>query len=98
SNHDIDMLKDGSYPWFLKERVLGRRGHLSNEEAGKVLSESIFGIGEIVLLAHLSQENNLPDLAYRTVKDKMMKVGLDVDNDITLGLSHRDRPTEVYVL
>lgn len=98
SNHDVDMLWEGSYPQFLKERVLGRRGHLSNEDAGRVLGDVINGTGEIILLGHLSGENNKPELAYKTVRDTIRNRGVDVDNDITLDLTYRDRVTKVYNL
>lgn len=98
SNHDIDMLREGSYPWPLKQRVLSTRGHLSNEDAGRVLGEVVAGKGEIILLGHLSKENNEPDLAHRTVKDSMVGLGLDVKKDITLDLTHRDRVSKVYEL
>ena len=98
SNHDVDMLRQGSYPWALKQRVLSTRGHLSNDDAGKVLGEVISGNGEIILLGHLSGENNLPDLAHRTVKNSMTKLGLNVDKDLTLDITYRDRVTKVYNL
>lgn len=96
SNHDVSMLKEGSYPWYLKQRILSTRGHLSNEDAGKVLGEVISGNGEVVLLGHLSKENNTEDLAYETVKGIIVNQGIDTDKDITLNLTHRDRATKVY--
>lgn len=96
SNHDVDMLWEGSYPLFLKERVLSTRGHLSNEDAGKILGDVIVGSGEVVLLGHLSGENNNPELAHRTVKNVIKGRGIDVDNDIILDLTYRDRVTKVY--
>lgn len=98
SNHDVDMLWEGSYPLYLKERVLGTRGHLSNEDAGKTLGDVITGTGEIILLGHLSGENNKPELAHRTVREVISNRGVDVDNDITLDLTYRDRVTKVYNL
>ena len=98
SNHDVDMLWKGSYPLYLKERVLGRWGHLSNEDAGRVLGDVITGNGEIILLGHLSGENNNPKLAHRTVRQIISNRGLDVDNDITLDLTYRDRISNIYEL
>ncbi len=89
------MLKNGSYPWFLKQRVLSEEGHLSNIDAGETLSEILLGNGEIVLLGHLSKENNTPSLAYETVKEA---VGGEVYENIELDLSLRDRPTKLYTL
>ena len=63
SNHDLEMLRDGPYPWSVKQRVLSRVGHLSNEAAGDFLESSYDGQATYVILAHLSESNNLPDLA-----------------------------------
>ncbi|NLY77104.1 MAG: MBL fold metallo-hydrolase [Tissierellia bacterium] len=98
SNHDLKMLKEGRYPWHLKKRILSNRGHLSNLDAGKVLSEVLRGNGETVLLAHLSKENNIPSLAYETVHRYMEECGLNVNKDIQLDLTYRDRATRVYAL
>ena len=98
SNHDVKMLKEGSYPYYLKKRILSTNGHLSNEDAGKVLSEVLSGNGETVLLAHLSKENNIPSLAHETVKEYMEGCGIDIHRDISLDLTYRDRPTKVYTL
>ncbi len=62
-NHDVKMLMDGPYPWSLKKRVRGRHGHLSNEQAAQILQSLGDGVLEVVLLAHLSEKNNRPDLA-----------------------------------
>mgnify|MGYP001029160503 CR=1 FL=1 len=96
SNHDVNMLKEGSYPWYLKQRILSTRGHLSNEDAGRILGEVISGNGEVVLLGHLSKENNTEYLAYETVKERIIGQGFDVNKDINLNLTYRDRATKVY--
>ncbi|MCF6464429.1 MBL fold metallo-hydrolase [Clostridium sp. Cult2] len=98
SNHDIKMLKEGKYPWYLKKRILSTEGHLSNLDAGKTLSEVLTGNGEIVLLAHLSKENNRPSIAHGTVRECMEDYGINVHRDIALDLTHRDRATRVYTL
>lgn len=67
ANHDVGMLKSGSYPMYLKKRILGSNGHLSNEDAGLALVKMITDKLTHVLLAHLSGENNIPQLAYQTV-------------------------------
>ncbi len=68
ANHDVNMLQVGPYPYYLKQRILGERGHLSNERAGQLLygllNENLKG----VLLGHLSKDNNLPELAYESVR------------------------------
>jgi len=63
SNHDLEMLKDGPYPWAVKQRVLSRVGHLSNEAAAAFLEDGYDGQAAYVILAHLSESNNLPELA-----------------------------------
>jgi phosphoribosyl 1,2-cyclic phosphodiesterase len=63
SNHDLEMLRDGPYPWQVKQRVLSRVGHLSNEAAAEFLASGYDGQAVYVILAHLSESNNLPELA-----------------------------------
>ena len=63
SNHDVQMLKVGPYPWALKQRVMSRRGHLSNDSVAKYLENEFDGKASHVVLAHLSKKNNLPELA-----------------------------------
>lgn len=63
SNHDLDMLRDGPYPWSVKQRVLSRVGHLSNTAAAEFLARGYDGQAGYVVLAHLSESNNLPELA-----------------------------------
>jgi phosphoribosyl 1,2-cyclic phosphodiesterase len=63
SNHDLEMLRDGPYPWSVKQRVLSRVGHLSNEAAADFLENQYDGQAAYVILAHLSESNNLPELA-----------------------------------
>ena len=68
ANHDVNMLQVGPYPYYLKQRILGDRGHLSNENCGRLLSRILHDDMKGILLGHLSQENNLPELAYETVR------------------------------
>lgn len=63
SNHDLEMLRDGPYPWAVKQRVLSRVGHLSNDATADFLENSYDGQAAYVILAHLSENNNLPELA-----------------------------------
>ena len=67
ANHDIRMLQAGSYPYYLKRRILGDEGHLSNENAGRLLCRLLHDQLKAVFLGHLSQENNMEELAYQTV-------------------------------
>ncbi len=67
ANHDIRMLQVGKYPYYLKQRILGDRGHLSNENAGRLLCRLLHDNLKAVFLGHLSKENNYEELAYETV-------------------------------
>ena len=69
SNHDPKMLMDGPYPYILKQRVVSDTGHLSNEMTGKYLKDLIGDNTRKVILAHLSETNNIEELALKTVKD-----------------------------
>lgn len=68
ANHDVNMLQVGPYPYPLKQRILGKRGHLSNENSGRLLSRILHDGMKYISLGHLSQENNLPELAYEAVR------------------------------
>ncbi|WP_324825637.1 MBL fold metallo-hydrolase [Sinanaerobacter sp. ZZT-01] len=98
ANHDIDMLKIGKYPWFLKQRVLGDQGHLSNESAAKTLVRLLKEEKRKrqVLLAHLSRENNFPQMAFQTVKNILEEEDYYIGKDIGLNLLLRDQLSLVY--
>ena len=68
ANHDVNMLQVGPYPYYLKQRILGEKGHLSNENSGRLLCRILHDRLQTVLLGHLSKENNLPELAYESVR------------------------------
>ena len=68
ANHDIRMLQAGPYPYYLKQRILGDRGHLSNELSGQLLCDILHDNLKHIMLGHLSKENNYARLAYETVK------------------------------
>jgi phosphoribosyl 1,2-cyclic phosphodiesterase len=83
SNHDENILRMGRYPWFLKQRILGTQGHLSNEAAAKALAQALeeeraegLARQRTVLLAHLSQENNFPEMALATMSNILEERGL----------------------
>ncbi len=63
SNHDLEMLRDGPYPWSVKQRVLSRVGHLSNHATAEFLSNDYDGGAAYIVLGHLSESNNVPELA-----------------------------------
>lgn len=97
SNHDIDMLQKGSYPWYLKRRIMSNKGHLSNTDAGWLLARLARKNNTKVMLAHLSQENNSPELAKATVKGILEEEGLQIGKDIDLELTYPDRTASIIL-
>ena len=96
SNHDVEMLKAGSYPYFLKRRIMGDNGHLSNDAAGYAACELVdLGINKI-MLGHLSRENNFPQLAYETVKGIMEEKDIKIGQDVILDLAPRSSISKVF--
>jgi phosphoribosyl 1,2-cyclic phosphodiesterase len=91
SNHDLEMLRVGPYPWNLKQRLMGRYGHLSNAAVGKFIREQYDGIAEEFFLAHLSSKNNHPELARREAAQALLDRGLCPQR---VKLTHQDQPTE----
>ena len=87
SNHDVGMLKNGPYPYLLKRRILSDIGHLSNDSCSDILSGLIENGTTRIILAHLSRENNYPDLAYHTAVSKLFESKMKVDSDYTLNVA-----------
>lgn len=98
SNHDVEMLRIGPYPWHLKKRIAGEHGHLSNEAAGKVIAYMAEKGTKRFLLGHLSRENNFPELAYQTVCNALFEKQMCVGTDILLDVALRDRVGEIIEL
>ena len=98
SNHDVDMLVHGSYPYPTKQRILSTKGHLSNENAAEVLSMILKKKQEQVLLGHLSTDNNLPDLALKTINDTLASENKIENTDYKIDVAPRFVPSEVYEL
>ncbi len=96
SNHDVEMLKVGSYPYYLKRRILSNEGHLSNDAAGYAIVDLVKHNVKNVLLAHLSKENNFPELAMATVKNILELNQISIGKDLVLDLAHRDRISTMY--
>jgi phosphoribosyl 1,2-cyclic phosphodiesterase len=96
SNHDVNMLQVGNYPYYLKQRILSNRGHLSNELSGQLLCEVLHDKFQTVILGHLSKENNYEKLAYETVRceitagDNPYKA-----DDFPIHVARRDRISQV---
>lgn len=80
SNHDIKMLMDGNYPYYLKQRILSDKGHLSNKDASYYLSRFIGDNTKTIILAHLSDDNNTYDLAIKTLNEVLKNKNKKVDN------------------
>ena len=96
ANHDVHMLQVGPYPYYLKQRILGERGHLSNESAGKLLSRLLHDNMQAIVLGHLSKENNLPELAYESVRVEVTMSDTEYSgNDFPLYVAKRDVVSEV---
>ncbi len=95
ANHDVNMLQVGPYPYYLKKRILGDRGHLSNENSGRLLCRILHDGLKTVFLGHLSKENNLPELAFESVRmeinmgDNPYKAG-----DFDIRVARRSEVTE----
>lgn len=82
SNHDVEMLNNGKYPFELRQRILSDKGHLSNYDSAKYLAKFIGDKTKYILLAHLSEENNTEEIAYKTLTDRLNKENEQVDNII----------------
>lgn len=99
ANHDVKMLEMGTYPYYLKRRILGDYGHLSNENSGRLLSELLHDNLKHVVLGHLSKENNYEALAYEavclevTMSDNQYKA-----SDFSISVAKRDSVSEVIYI
>lgn len=94
ANHDLELLKNGSYPWPLKKRISSIVGHLSNEGAGQALLQTLGKNSQKVILAHLSAENNKPDLALDTVKNLLEENQCSL-KEVDITIAPRFRPSAV---
>jgi phosphoribosyl 1,2-cyclic phosphodiesterase len=96
SNHDVRMLKVGPYPWALKQRVMSRRGHLSNDSVAHYLANDFDGKAADVVLAHLSKKNNLPELALLSAQKALEeRSGLRI-RQTSLELAQADQISRTY--
>lgn len=89
ANHDVDMLMHGDYPYELKRRILGDKGHLSNDSAAETVIRLLESNVGSILLSHLSNHNNLPSVAYQTVNEALKKYGAVPGKDIRIGVADR---------
>lgn len=87
TNHDVDWVKSGPYPYYLKQRILGDRGHLSNEAGAELAAFAVETGTKTVVLAHLSRTNNTPARAYETVSRRLLAMDCDPERDISLSVA-----------
>lgn len=98
ANHDEEMVEGGPYPSYLKHRILSSFGHLSNKMCGKVIAENMTERLRAVWLCHLSEENNHPELARKTIESVLRSYGIIVGKDIQLDILKRKMPTGFFEL
>jgi phosphoribosyl 1,2-cyclic phosphodiesterase len=91
SNHDRNMLLSGRYPYYLKQRILSDRGHLCNDDCGQLAGDLVEKGTKHLVLGHLSQENNMPQVAYLTCQNLLQQRGMAVEEDYTLSVARRDQ-------
>ena len=94
SNHDLEMLKLGPYPWDVKQRVMSRLGHLSNNATATFLTEDFDGTAQVLVLAHLSETNNHPEIARLTAGQALAQ--RTRGENTKLHLANQMTPTEVF--
>lgn len=95
ANHDVDLLKAGTYPYHLKQRILSHTGHLSNEKAGQSLARLYARGLRRAILGHLSRENNFEELALETVRCMLRSEDIP-DEAFDVSIAHRDRIGGIY--
>jgi phosphoribosyl 1,2-cyclic phosphodiesterase len=88
SNHDLEMLRDGPYPWSVKQRVMSRVGHLSNDATAEFLQRNYDGNAAYIILAHLSESNNLPELARVAAERALQNQMSLIANKLLLASQH----------
>ncbi|WP_018663437.1 MBL fold metallo-hydrolase [Heyndrickxia acidiproducens] len=93
SNHDVEMLRMGRYPWSVKQRILSDIGHVSNEDAALAMSEVIGDQTKRIYLAHLSKDNNMKELARMAVSQTLQEQGLAVGEAFELYDTDPKTPT-----
>lgn len=98
ANYDPHMLIAGRYPYFLKRRIAGPEGHLSNAECAQMIAQVNTENLQNVWLCHLSEENNTPDIATHTVRQYLKQKNIAVDTQFTLTALNREKPTGLFTL
>ena len=98
ANHDIRMLQVGSYPYYLKKRILSDVGHMSNDSAADIVTQMALSGTKRFFLGHLSKENNDPELALKTACSMLKERGLIVGRDLYMAVAAREHYSEVITL
>lgn len=96
TNHDVDWVRSGPYPYYLKQRILGDCGHLSNEAGAELAAFAVETGTRSVVLAHLSQTNNTPRRAYEAVSRRLAAMDCDPERDVSLRVAPRDAVGPVW--
>lgn len=98
SNHDVEMLRMGNYPWNLKRRILSDVGHVSNEDAALAMSDCIGDNTKGIYLAHLSKDNNMKELARMSVEQVLASKGFVVGEQVSLYDTDPKTPTSLKAI
>lgn len=97
SNHDVNMLENGPYPYSTKRRILSNLGHLSNETCSAILPFLIENGTKNIVLSHLSSHNNLPQLALESALDTLINYGLKPDKDVSISIAPQINTSDNFI-
>ena len=97
ANYDDEMLSKGPYPVYLQTRIKSKTGHLSNKQAAAFLSDYFTPKWKYIFLCHLSKENNLPEIAYNTIKEHFKNNLIDEDENLQIIPLERTTPSRLYI-
>ena len=98
SNHDIDMLREGSYPFMLKQRILGKNGHLSNDDCASAILQLARNGTKHFLLAHLSQDNNTPEVAFECAAKNLENNYFTEGKDVFVDVANQYKSTRKFTI
>ncbi|MGT2926246.1 MBL fold metallo-hydrolase [Streptococcus cuniculipharyngis] len=98
SNHDVDILRAGSYPWATKQRILSDKGHLSNEDGADSMLRTMGQKTKRIYLGHLSKENNIKELAHMTMTNHLLKADIGVGQEVKIYDTSPDNATPLVTI
>ncbi|MGT2866494.1 MBL fold metallo-hydrolase [Streptococcus fryi] len=98
SNYDVDILRSGSYPWRLKQRILSDKGHLSNDDGAQTILRTMGNATKKIYLGHLSKENNIKELANMTMTNHLLQADVPVGHDIHIFDTSPDTATPLTTI